>query len=67
MTNLVLAAALALSPADFAQLTNRVDVLWTDHTNRQARVEAARERHRRQMEERGGPPRKPFRAKGGRR
>lgn len=67
MTNLVLAAALALSPADFAQLTNRVDVLWTDHTNRQARVEAARERQRLRMEERGGPPRKPFRVKGGRR
>lgn len=67
MTNLVLAAALALSPADFAQLTNRVDVLWTAHTNRQAHVEAARERHRRLMEERNGPPKKPFRAKGGRR
>ena len=65
MTNLVLAAALALSPADFAQLTNRVDVLWTDHTNRQARVGAARERHRLRMEERRGPPKRPFRAKGG--
>lgn len=67
MTNLVLAAALALSPADFAQLTNRVDVLWTAHTNRQAYVRAARERQRRLTEERRGPPKKPFRVKGGRR
>jgi hypothetical protein len=64
MTNLVLTALLAMSPADFAQLTNRVDVLWTAHTQRVERIERARENARRRRE---GPPDRPFRAKGGRR
>lgn len=60
MTNIVLAAALAVSPADWAQLTNRIDVLWTEHTNRVERIERMRRK-------RQGPPDRPFRVKGGRR
>lgn len=54
MTNIVLAAALAISPADFAQLTNRIDILWAEHTNRIERIERMRSK-------RNGPPNRPFR------
>lgn len=64
MTNLVLAATLAISPADWTQLTNRVDLMWTAHTQRVERIERARENARKRRE---GPPDRPFRVKGGRR
>lgn len=59
MTNVVLAAALALSPADFAQMTNRIDIMWTAHTNAVARREAF-QRHREQTMKSLKKPR-PFR------
>lgn len=60
MTNIVLAAALAISPADFAQLTNRIDILWADHTNRIERIERIRSM-RKGLPNRNGPPNRPFR------
>lgn len=56
MTNIVLAAALAMSPADFAKMTNRIEILWSEHTNRIERIERMRSK-------RSGPPQKPFRVK----
>lgn len=63
MTNIVLAAAIAMSPSDFSQLTNRIDILWAEHTNRVARIEELRENRKRREAERNGPPNKPYRLK----
>lgn len=64
MTNLVLAATLAVSPAGWTQLTNRVDLMWTAHTQRVERIERARGNARKRRE---GPPERAFRVEGGRR
>lgn len=63
MTNIVLAAAIAMSPSDFSQLTNRIDILWTEHTNRVARLEKIREDRARRGSGKNGPPDRPYRIK----
>lgn len=63
ITNIVMAATLSLSPADFTQLTNRIDILWTEHTNRVERMEAFKKKRQAALEDRNGPPTKPFRVK----
>ena len=66
MRRLVICAVIAagMSMADWTELTNRVEVLWTAHTNRIQRIEARRraaEAARGNVN--GRAPVKPFRAK----
>ena len=68
MTNLLFMAALAaanpsvtnITEGAWTQLTNRVQILWTEREERKARIEAARKRRE---SERNGPPNAPFRVK----
>lgn len=62
MRRIVICAVLAagMSMADWTELTNRVEVLWTVHTNRVQMIEA---RRRARGNVNGRAPVKPFRAK----
>ena len=66
MTNLLFMAALAaanpsvtnITEGAWTQLTNRVQILWTEREERKARIEAMKKR-------RQGPPNVPFRVRKG--
>lgn len=64
MNNIILAASLAISPADWTQLTNKVDALWTAHTNRMEQLARMRKRRLENSNRRSGPPSKPYRVRG---